>query len=212
MRRSNYRIGEGGRWSAGWTSNHGGGWSNIALNGGLGIRTWGNLRRGKGESLLTSAFTLDGRNILLNRWRIENRFIWLLIQFNDVGAGVDKAGVKGFFFIGHECTKAIQVPTTFLQVWGWKLCNLHGGIDTKIGVDIDPIKEESEQGRRRQNILHKELAGMYLKNEKHGIRKWPWEENERDEKIARKILSVSNAFDGDGAFVELEEVKAFTKC
>jgi hypothetical protein len=43
-------------------------------------------------------------------------------------------------------------------VQGGKLCNLHGRIDTKIGIDTDPILEESGQGRRRQNILYKELA------------------------------------------------------
>jgi hypothetical protein len=65
------------------------------------------LRRGKGLSLLTSALTLDGRNNLLNRWRSGSRFLWLLIQFNHVGAGVDKAVVKGFFFMGDICTRGI---------------------------------------------------------------------------------------------------------
>ena len=52
---------------------------------------------------------------------------------------------------------------------------------------------------------------MYLENGKHGVRKWPWKGNERDEKNERKSVLVSNVFDGDGAFVELQEVKAFTK-
>jgi hypothetical protein len=51
-----------------------------------------------------------------------------------------------------------------------------------------------------------------MENRKHGVRKWAWEGNERDEKIARKRLPVNNAFDDNGAFVELEEIKVFTKC
>jgi hypothetical protein len=52
---------------------------------------------------------------------------------------------------------------------------------------------------------------MYLENGKHGVRKWLWKGNERDEKNERKRVLVSNAFDGYGAFVELYEVKAFNK-
>jgi hypothetical protein len=48
---------------------NGGGWSNDALNRGLGVRTSGYLRRGMGDNLPTSVFTFDRRNILLNEWR-----------------------------------------------------------------------------------------------------------------------------------------------
>jgi hypothetical protein len=40
-----------GRRSGGRTSSHGGGWSNNALNGNLGVRTSINLRRGKRDKL-----------------------------------------------------------------------------------------------------------------------------------------------------------------
>jgi hypothetical protein len=53
---------------------------------------------------------------------------------------------------------------------------------------------------------------MYLENEKHAVRKWPWKRNKSNDKNKIKRVPVSNAFDGDGAFGELEEVKAFTKC
>jgi hypothetical protein len=69
-----------------------------------------------GENLCTSAFTFDGRNILLNGWRSGISFVWLLLQFSDVGAGAYKCAVKGLFLIVHESTRAIQIPTTSLQV------------------------------------------------------------------------------------------------
>ena len=158
MRRSNDRTGEGSWRSGGWTSNHGGGWSNMALNGGLGVKTGRNLRRGMSENLLTSAVTFDGYNFLLNRWRSGIIFFWLLLQLNDLGVGASKAAMKWFFLIGNESTRAIQLPTTSLSVQEWKLCDLHDRIDTKTRVGIDPIQEERGQGRRKQGILHKELA------------------------------------------------------
>jgi hypothetical protein len=52
---------------------------------------------------------------------------------------------------------------------------------------------------------------MYLENGKHAVRKWPWKGNKSGDKNEMKRVPVSNAFDGDGAFGEVEEVKAFTK-
>ena len=51
--------------SGGWTSDHGGGWSNNALNESLGVLISRNLRKGMGDNLPTLALTFDRRNILL---------------------------------------------------------------------------------------------------------------------------------------------------
>jgi hypothetical protein len=52
---------------------------------------------------------------------------------------------------------------------------------------------------------------MYLENGKHAVRKWPWKGNKSGDKNERKRVPVSNAFDGDGALGEVEEVKALSK-
>jgi hypothetical protein len=77
MGTSRNMIGGRGKRSGGRTSNHGGGWSNIALNGSLGVRTSRNLRRGKRDKLPTLALTFEGSNLLLNGWRSWNLFFRL---------------------------------------------------------------------------------------------------------------------------------------
>jgi len=57
-------IREGGRKHGGWTSNHGGSWSNNALNGCLRERASKYLRKGMDNNPHTLALAFDRRNLL----------------------------------------------------------------------------------------------------------------------------------------------------
>jgi hypothetical protein len=65
--------------------------------------------------------------------------------------------------------------------------------------------------KKSRRFSRAKMENMQKENGKHAIRKWPWKGNKSDDKNKIKRVPVSNAFDGDGAFGELEKVKAYTK-
>ena len=158
MGKNGNKIGGKGRCSGGGASYHGGDWSNIVLNGSLRVRTSRNLRKNMGDKLPTLALMFDRRNILLNGQRSRSIFFRLVLKFNHLTSRAYRGILKLCFHLGHEFMKPIQIPTIGHQMHVWKLCNLHGRIDTEIGVDIDPIQEKNRQTQKKQNILHNEFT------------------------------------------------------
>ena len=156
MARSWNRIEGRGRRSGGWTSNHGGGWSNSPRNGSRGIRLSRNLGRGKGDKL--PILTLSGPNFFHNggrRWDLV--FFRLLLEFVYLQDRRNEVVVKWFLRFGHKSTWTIQVPSTCDQVRTWEFGNLHESVHTMIIPRIEPILKEWRQ-KRRKNILEDELT------------------------------------------------------